>query len=73
MEWEVWQAMNRFWTFVERMNLMLWIAVIFFFHLILYLTLGTAGWLFATLLATATYTAALLLLKAYVRRSSKRG
>ncbi|ASS73760.1 hypothetical protein CIG75_01405 [Tumebacillus algifaecis] len=65
--------MNRFWAFIERMNLALWIAVIFLFHLILYLSLGTDRWLYATVLATATYTAAFALLKALARNNKKRG
>jgi hypothetical protein len=64
--------MNGFFAFVERMNLMLWLSVIFLFHLILYLTLGTDNWLIATLLATATYAAAFVMLKAYIR-NKKRG
>ena len=58
-------------SFVERMNVLLWLTVIFVFHLALYLFLGTERWLFATLAATATYAAVLFLLKATVRRRNK--
>lgn len=65
--------MSGIWAFVERMNLLLWLAVIFLFHLILYLTLGTDDWLVATVMATGTYAAVFVLLKAYVRNNKKRG
>ncbi|TCP57621.1 hypothetical protein EV586_10265 [Tumebacillus sp. BK434] len=65
--------MNGILSFVERMNLLLWLAVIFVFHLVLYLTLGTDNWLIATVLATGTYAAVFVLLKAYVRNNKKRG
>lgn len=58
-------------SFVERMNLILWLTVIFVFHLALYLILGTDDWLFATVAATATYAAVLFLLKSLARRRTK--
>ncbi|HEU4964157.1 MAG TPA: hypothetical protein VFV52_09950 [Bacilli bacterium] len=64
--------MNSWVAFVNRMNLLLWVAVIFLFHLVLYLSLGTDNWLWATIAATATYTLVLVGLKSLARRK-KRG
>ncbi len=63
--------MSNLLSFVERMNLILWLTVIFVFHLVLYLILGTDNWLFATVSATATYAALLLVVKSVLRRRSK--
>lgn len=60
--------MNGFYNFIERMNLVLWIAAVAFAHLLLYVLLKTDHWLFATLAATVVYGAVFVLLKAYVRR-----
>lgn len=57
--------------FLQRMNLLLWLAVIFLFHLILYLTLNTDDWLFATLSATLVYALVLGGLKFMVRRKNR--
>lgn len=64
--------MNTWIDFINRMNVLLWTAVMFLFHLILYLSLGEDDWLMATLLATGTYALAFVLLKSFARRK-KRG
>ncbi|KEO84798.1 hypothetical protein [Tumebacillus flagellatus] len=58
-------------AFVNRMNLLLWIAVIALAHLLLYLFLGTDHWLFATVAATAVYAIVLLSLKSLARNKDR--
>lgn len=41
--------------FVRRTNWLMFVAVVFLLHLVLYLVLGTDRWLFATLSATVVY------------------
>ena len=50
--------------FVRRTNWLMFVAVVFLLHLVLYLVLGTDRWLFATLSATVVYGAVFGLVKA---------
>ncbi|GAX88507.1 hypothetical protein [Effusibacillus lacus] len=60
--------MNTFWNFIDTIKLGVWLVLIFLFHMLLYLALGTDAWFVTTLLATATYAVAILLLKAIAKR-----
>jgi hypothetical protein len=64
--------MNALYGFVERVSLGWVIGLAFVLHLLLYLSLRTDHWLFATLAATVFYGAAFAFLKTFVRRR-KRG
>jgi hypothetical protein len=50
-------------SFINRMNIWVWLLGIFAAHALLYLFLGTATWLATSLLATAFYGIVLLVAK----------
>lgn len=58
--------------FVRRTNWLMFVAVVFLLHLVLYLVLGTDRWLFATLSATIVYGAVFALIK-MLASNKKRG
>lgn len=60
--------MNNLLSFINRMNIVVWIVGIFIAHMLLYMLLGTATWLATSLLATAVYAAVLLVLKLVAKR-----
>ncbi|MFC4767084.1 hypothetical protein [Effusibacillus consociatus] len=60
--------MERFWSFIDTMKLGVWLVLIFLFHMLLYLALRTDTWFLTALMATATYGAAFVLLKAIGKR-----
>jgi heme O synthase-like polyprenyltransferase len=66
-------AVTGFFHWINRMNLLFWIALSFVFHLVLYLTLGTDNWLFATVAATLTYTLLFAALKAWAQNRTRGG
>ena len=55
-------------TFLNRMNILVWLLGIFIAHALLYLALGTATWLATSLLATAFYGIILLVGKLIASR-----
>lgn len=55
-------------TFLNRMNIFVWLSGIFIAHAALYLVLGTATWLATSLLATAFYGIILLVGKLIASR-----
>ncbi|GIO08257.1 hypothetical protein [Brevibacillus reuszeri] len=55
-------------TFLNRMNIVVWLLGIFIGHAALYLILGTATWLATSLLATAFYGIILLVGKLIASR-----
>lgn len=64
--------MQAFFDFFNKINLVLWISVIFVLHGFLYYALGTSNWFSVTLLATATYAVVLATLKGVsARRRNK--
>ncbi|MGD8191959.1 hypothetical protein ACQCN2_18480 [Brevibacillus ginsengisoli] len=66
--------MGAFWNYMSRINLFLWIAVVFVAHGILYYSLGTPTWLSTTFLASAFWAVVLFVLKSVgkkVQDSSK--
>lgn len=60
--------MGRFWRFIDTIKLGVWLTLIFLFHMLLYLALGTDTWLTASLLATAAYGIVIWLLKQVAKR-----
>jgi O-antigen ligase len=50
-------------SFINRMNIWVWLLGIFAAHALLYLFLGTATWMATALLATAFYGIVLLVAK----------
>jgi energy-coupling factor transporter transmembrane protein EcfT len=55
-------------TFINRMNILVWLIGIFAGHALLYLLLGTDTWLATSLLATAFYGIVFLVAKLAARR-----
>lgn len=64
--------MGRFWRFIDTIKSGVWLALIFLFHMLLFLALGTDTWLAATLLITSVYGAVLWLLKQIAKRMRNR-
>lgn len=60
--------MNVFWNYMSRMNLFLWIAVVFVAHGIMYYALGTPTWISTTFLASAFWAVVLYVLKSVGRK-----
>lgn len=60
--------MTNLWTFIDRMNLFVWVLALFAAHLLFYLLIGMETWLTTSLLAAAVYAVVLLLLKIVARR-----
>jgi uncharacterized membrane protein (DUF485 family) len=54
--------------FIDRMNLLTAVFVMFLLHLTFYFLIGEENWLLATVSATATYGLVFALLKDFVRK-----
>jgi hypothetical protein len=60
--------MGRFWRFIDTIKLGVWLTLIFLFHMLLYLALGTDTWLTTTVWVTGIYGAVIWLLKQIAKR-----
>jgi Na+-driven multidrug efflux pump len=59
------QAIMRY---ISQMNLVLWVAGIFAAHLLLYLLLGTANWVWTALMATVVWAIVLTIARVASRK-----
>ncbi|USG64860.1 hypothetical protein NDK47_22475 [Brevibacillus ruminantium] len=64
--------MRSLYSFINRINVFVWLVVIFAAHALLYLILGTRSWLATSLLATAFYGIVLLVAKLVASRYEDR-
>ncbi|WP_018131359.1 hypothetical protein [Effusibacillus pohliae] len=60
--------MHSFWGFIDTIRMEIWLALIFVFHLLLYLALRTPRGVLVALLATAVYGVLIAILKAIAKR-----
>ena len=61
-------TMTQVYRFIDRMNLLTAVVVVFLLHLVLYLVIREEDWLLATMSATAVYALVFALLKTFVSK-----